>query len=82
MNATDTTMQIGHVFTIAPNLFGIFTLAKPFLLCRFDDADDVSEACLSFSMKFSGNFQPANVTTERIARSMMKRRDTVLLTDN
>lgn len=77
-----TTMTTGHVFKIANNFFGIFTLAKPFLLARFIDADTVSDACLGLSLKFAGHFKPASKGTEKIARAMMKRRDTVLLTDN
>lgn len=81
MNATNT-MTTGYVFTIAPNLFGIFLFAKPFLMCRFDDADDIDEACLSFSMKFAGYFKPITPGIEKVARDMMRRRDTLVLTDN
>ena len=75
-------MQTGYVFTIAPNLFGIFLFAEPFLMCRFDDADDAAEACLAFGMKFAGNFKPANAAQEKVARGMMKRKDTLVLCDN
>lgn len=82
MNATNINMTTGHVFTIAPNLFGIITMHRPYMLCRFDDAESNEEACLSFSMKFAGNFKPANRHMEQIARHMMKQKDTLVLTEN
>lgn len=75
------TMTTGHVFKIADNFFGIFTFTKPFLLARFIDADTVSDACMGLSLHFAGNFKQAMPATEKIARDMMRRRNTVLLTD-
>lgn len=75
-------MQNGYVFMIAPSLFGIFLFVEPFIMCRFDAADDVDEACLAFGMKFAGNFKPANAAQEKAARSMMKHKNTLVLCDN
>ena len=74
-------MQKGHVFKIGDNFFGIFTFAKPHLLARFIDADTVSDACLGLSIQFAGWFIPASDNVTKHARAMMRRRDTMLLTD-
>ena len=74
-------MQRGHVFKIGDNFFGIFTFAKPYLLARFVDADTVSDACLGLSIQFAGRFVQASDNVEKLARAMMRRRDTMLLTD-
>jgi hypothetical protein len=57
-------MQTGHVFKLAPSIFGIITYApETRVLCRCIDTDSESEACAILARSFAGRFIVADADT-------------------